>query len=80
MHVHRKRKPTSPQPNHSETSLRRALDRRDRKAIRAIGERLYGIGGYRLMLETLQQAAGDDHRAMTLADSAWEGVGGQWYR
>jgi hypothetical protein len=68
------------QQHHSKASLKRALDRRDRRALRAIGERLHDIGGRSLMLARLRQVAGDDHRAVSLADTAWEGIGGQWYR
>jgi hypothetical protein len=80
MHHQRNSKSPSSQQHHYKTSLKRALDRRDRKTLRAIGERLHSTGGRSLMLATLRQAVGDDHRAVSLADTAWEGIGGQWYR
>jgi hypothetical protein len=80
MHSQCSPKSSHRQQHHSKESLKRALDRRDRRTLRAIGERLHAIGGCALMLARLMQAAGDDHRLVSLAATTWEGVGGQWYR
>lgn len=75
-----KSKPTASQQHHSKASLKRALARGDREAIRAIGERLHSFGGTPLMLDAFWEACGNDPLLMSRLGSAWEGVGGQWYR
>lgn len=75
-----KRKRKRKQPLHSRTALQDAIDRRDWQTIREIGEGLHNVGGVKLMLDAYWHAVGDDGRAMSVLDHAWDGVGGQWYR
>jgi hypothetical protein len=77
---HKNKKASNTQQRYSKTILKRAIARRDYQTIRVQGERLFSIGGTRLMLSALWAVAGDDPKIVSLLDSAWDGVGGRWYR
>jgi hypothetical protein len=70
---------SSAQRLHSE-ALTRAIARRDRRATRLLGERLFRAGGIALLQAALETSAGDHHIAMTFVDAAWDGLGGKWWR
>jgi hypothetical protein len=68
------------QQRFSTEKFKRAIDRRDRHAVRAIGQRLHTLGGIPLMTKVLWRVSNDDHRTIHWVSTMWEGVGGQWYR
>lgn len=79
MNAHKKRKAPSRQQRYS-PQLKYAIARQDRHAIRAIGERLFALGGVKLMLDVCYGVAGRDHRIIGMLSSAWDGIGGKWWR
>jgi hypothetical protein len=71
---------SSSQQRYSTEKFKRAIERRDRQTVRAMGQRLHTIGGVRLMTKVLWRVADDDHRIIHWVSGMWDGIGGQWYR
>ena len=68
------------QLRYSKKTFERAIERRDRHTVRAVGEGLHALGGIPLMTEKLWDVADDYHRIINWVSTMWEGIGGQWYR